>query len=276
MIPSGFETTSPPSPSLKQKVAWKDTDIVSEEPVIQSASTTEISDLCTVITTCTPDTPSLGVLRDKEHRYSLSSFAQQHTVSQAPKVITLEDLLKKDSQNKLSRRQRYFLALTIASSHFQLHSSPWLRLQWSKKDIVFLHNPTSNTRFSIEQPYISHKFCVSTISPVPSPYEDRSISNLGIMLLELCFGVALEDHEIRKRYPSGDHNSDPFLDVAAALEWAGTVNDEAGPEYSDAVAWCLQRSVTDTRDDKWREELFAKVVEPLQYCFDQLNTRTRF
>jgi hypothetical protein len=24
--------------------------------------------------------------------------------------------------------------------------------------------------------------------------------------------------------------------------------------------------------DKWREELFLKVVEPLKYCYDQLNT----
>ena len=261
---------------MKQKLAWKDTDVNTKEPpIIQSASTTEISDLCTTISVWRPDTSYLGVLKDEEYHYSLSPLAKQHTVSQAPNIITLDDLLKKDSPISLNRRQRYFLALTIASSHFQLHSSPWLRLQWSKKDIVFLHDPTSSIPISIEQAYISHKFCVLPTSPVPSSYGDRSISNLGIMLLELCFGIALEDHETRKRYPLGDHNSNPFLDVAAALEWAGSVNDEAGPEYSDAVAWCLQSSVPNTKDDKWREELFAKVVEPLQYCYGQLNVRGR-
>ena len=52
------------------------------------------------------------------------------------------------------------------------------------------------------------------------------------------------------------------------------VVEEAGPEYSDAVTWCLH-NVPDSGDvegkeERWREDMYVKVVEPLKYCRDQL------
>lgn len=128
----------------------------------------------------------------------------------------------------------------------------------------------------LDQPYISRNF-----APVVSTSEiseDRSLSSLGIMLLELCFGVALEDHESRRKYPLGAEPN-PFLDMAAALEWSPRVVEEAGPEFADAISWCLHNmpgsGESDGKLDKWREELFLKVVEPLKYCYDQLTSVVR-
>jgi hypothetical protein len=50
------------------------------------------------------------------------------------------------------------------------------------------------------------------------------------MLLELCFGTALEGHEIRQKYPAAGH----FLDMAAALEWSPRAVEEGGPEFARA------------------------------------------
>lgn len=98
------------------------------------------------------------------------------------------------------------------------------------------------------------------------------------MLLELCFGTALEDHKLRKKYPSGS-TPNPFLDMAAALEWSPRAVEEAGPEFADAILWCLHNmpgsGESDIKLEKRREELFVKVVEPLKYCCDQFDTTRR-
>jgi hypothetical protein len=68
----------------------------------------------------------------------------------------------------------------------------------------------------LDQPYISRDFAPTQSSP-DNP-NDCSLSNLGIMLLELCFGTALEDHELRQKYPTGS-TLNPFLDTL--LRWSG-------------------------------------------------------
>lgn len=95
------------------------------------------------------------------------------------------------------------------------------------------------------------------------------------MLLELCFGTALEDHVIRQKYPPAGH----FLDMAAALEWSPRAVEEGGPEFADAILWCLHympgSGELDGSLENWREELYLKVVEPLKYCYDQFSAVRR-
>jgi hypothetical protein len=91
------------------------------------------------------------------------------------------------------------------------------------------------------------------------------------MILELFFGKALEDHEIRQKYPPAGH----FLDLAAVLEWSPRAVDEGGPEFADAILWCLHNmpgsGELDGNLEKGREELYLKVVLPLKYCYDQFR-----
>lgn len=95
------------------------------------------------------------------------------------------------------------------------------------------------------------------------------------MLLELCFGIALEDHETRQKDSASGQAPNPYLDLAAALEWCPRAVEEAGPEFADAILWCLYNMPRNGEAygklERWREELFVKVVEPLQYCHDQLR-----
>lgn len=96
------------------------------------------------------------------------------------------------------------------------------------------------------------------------------------MLLELCFGIAIEDHKLRQSITTDDEQILQLFNYAAATQWSRDVVEEAGPEYADAIAWCLhhtpESSGVEAKDEKWREDMFVKVVEPLKYCHDQLIT----
>jgi hypothetical protein len=238
----------------------------------------EITDLCSTIASCSSNPPCLGFLKGEEYCYSVFPLVRQQTGSEARETVTLETLLSAPSQTTLTRRQRYSIALTIASSHLQLHSTPWLSTKWSKKDIIFLRDGPST--ILADQPYISRNFTPDLpISLQAQEYGDWSISTLGIMLLELCFGLALEDHRIRQNFVSRDGQPNPALDLAAAMDWCRFAHEEAGPEFAEAIEWCLHkrpgRGSADVKDRRWRQELFEKVVKPLQYCHQQLTGGTK-
>ena len=217
--------------------------------------------------------PNFGCLKDVDHQYSIYPLSDSGIEDAFLETITLRELLSKTSPIRLTRRQRYSIALTIASSHLQLHDSPWLGPQWSKDDILF-HGKNGNLILT-DQPYTSRDF-LSTPSHTPSSYllADHGMSTLGILLLELCFGVALEDHEIRRNFVSLDGQPNPGLDLVAAMQWCDRyANDEAGPEFAGAIEWCLRNPtarLSGGKEQGWRDELFTQVVEPLQYCHKQL------
>jgi len=60
----------------------------------------------------------------------------------------------------------------------------------------------------------------------------------------------------------------PGSGLLAALEWLKDVTEEAGPEYADAVAWCLigGRTISTGRGDGWRKVMSDRVVKPLGQC----------
>ena len=66
-----------------------------------------------------------------------------------------------------------------------------------------------------------------------------SIQNLGIILLELCFGIAIEDHRLGRTMGASEEQTLQLINYAVAIQWAREVVEEAGPEHSDAVTWCL-------------------------------------
>lgn len=264
----------------KKGVTWIVPDPQSVHRNIPDISTNEINDLCTAITSTSPNCSCIGFLQDEEHRYNVYRVAGQLGKDIVSENVSLASLLNKTSNIVLTRRQRYSIALILASSHLQLHATPWLQTRWSKEDIFFQRS--GNDSVLLDQPHIIHVLCGPPASTLPSSqgFGDRSVPTLGIMLLELCFGIALEDHHIRQNYLSRDGQPNAALDLAAAMEWCGRfANEEAGPEFADAIEWCLRnptnaRASVDVKDAGWREELYARVVEPLHYCHEQLTAST--
>lgn len=248
----------------------------------QSQGIETIKDICSSIAKCKSVDEELGVLEDdqSDDQYLLRF---QKILSERPQdSVTLAMLLDGTGGMRLDRRQRYKIAYTLVFSHLQLYLSPWLSSHWSKNDIVFVKDADTGS-LQLEEPYIVRDV-KETDTHQGSAYvtSDRLLPTLGILLIELCFGTVLEDHETRKQYQANSKGiaSTPdlvaALDLAVALEWSRSVGGEAGELYSDAVQWCLRGQATGARDDKWREELFSNVVLPLRSCHDQLYPSMRY
>ena len=261
----------------RPKVNWNASSIQSNLiSTNQSLRTVSITDICSSIAKCKIVDEDLGVLEDDQSDDQYLLRSQKILVERPQDSVTLEMLLKGTGGMRLDRRQRYKLAYTLVSSHLELYLSPWLSSHWSKNDIAFV-NDQDRPGLRLDQPYIVHDVeQTNTHQGTAYVASDRLLQTLGILLIELCFGTALEDHEMRKQYSADNEGraSNPdlvaALDLAVALEWSRSVGGEAGDLYSDAVQWCLRGQVAGARDDKWREELFSNVVLPLRSCHDQL------
>lgn len=103
---------------------------------------------------------------------------------------------------------------------------------------------------------------------------DRSFGSLGIMLVELCFGTPLRDHELWVQLGLVPASATPSLQMMVARQWADAVEGEAGPDYAQAVQWCLNECPTTLKGNQWRQDLARKVVLPLQDCCKWLNPKS--
>ncbi|KAF2003782.1 hypothetical protein P154DRAFT_460518 [Amniculicola lignicola CBS 123094] len=246
-------------PSPVHGVRWKDATLVTA-PITTQAKLNQIKDLCSTLTTTCPG--CFGFLDEEEHHFVI--YPGSHASVTQMTTVTLEKLLQ--DAHSMTRRKRYYLALTLASSFLQLGSTPWLNSPLKNDSIVFLQDPTNPSSAIVEYPYIRRE--ISQKAPTP-PTE--AISSLGIRLLELCFGSSLENNRFRKLLGPGDAISAPILDYAAAMQWSKMASDEAGPEFADAIDWCLRAK--EHPDGSWRKDLWTKVIQPLDDCHKQMSQK---
>ena len=284
-LKSSMRNTSLSALPSRPKVNWTNLPSVTAESSRQSTRPAVITDLCSTLATYDPASSAssiYGLLEGDQDSYVLRQGAKRKPPGQVYQTVSLESLLNRRSGFLLDRRQRYKIASILASSHLQLYPSPWLHTHWSKKDIIFDMDPQDTRGIQIDRPYILRAVFTQATDPASSyASSDRSLATLGILLIELCFGTALEDHEMRQQYHSsnGEQVAAPdlaaALDLAVALEWSQSVYGEAGETYADAVNWCLRGQMAGFKNDKWREELFANVVRPLQSCHEQMYPTSR-
>ncbi|KAK4165606.1 hypothetical protein QBC43DRAFT_315519 [Cladorrhinum sp. PSN259] len=191
-------------------------------------------------------------------------------------TVTLGTLLHGDGSHRpLTRRQRYSLALTVASSFLQLSGSPWIDSPLTKSDLVFLTDPGNTDKVLLEHPFVGRHFASFRGNNSPPLDADQAIlgfESLGIVLLELCFGKPIEAHPSRLRISGPATGTVPSSAVAGfnllvALEWLKDVTEEAGMDYSEAVAWCLVGGRTIPPGDGWRAVMLERVVKPLGDCY---------
>ncbi|KAI1370312.1 hypothetical protein F4677DRAFT_367696 [Hypoxylon crocopeplum] len=186
--------------------------------------------------------------------------------------VTLEQIFRGHASKPLDRRQRLALSFVISSSFLQLLSTPWLTASWAKSDIMFVSDANDPEMFALDRPHLYRNLAERDCQKQSDENITRSLRQLGIVLLELCFGKLLEDQPCRKRWPLVDDENAKFaLDVAAALDWLQEVEGEAGLDYASAVGWCLLA----TRPGRWRQEMLRKVVQPLEGCYQCLASQGR-
>ena len=199
--------------------------------------------------------------------------------------MTLEKLLKGGHSTStgpitLTRRERYKIAAMLASSFLQFHATPWLRKDWSKKDILFLEAEGNDARrpMIVERPYVARDYksipssgdgTVEGGTPLEGSFDDPSDSlfRLGVILLELCFGQALEDHPRRHEYFGPEGQINDFTDRITACKWAEDVLGEGGFEFHNAIQRCLKYAWgprdADFVSDDFKNDIYVDVIQPL-------------
>ncbi|KAF2013042.1 hypothetical protein BU24DRAFT_425606 [Aaosphaeria arxii CBS 175.79] len=180
--------------------------------------------------------------------------------------LTLDQILSFDYEKKLTRRQRYAIALLLASSVAQLQSTPWLRNGLKKEDVQFF--PCEHDDYDddvlFHEPFISQGFLDPPNDASMSSSNEHNFQSLGILLLELCFGRRLEDHPYRRKLPEETGDAKQAFDLVAALRWSNEVGDEGGEDYASAVKWCFMSG--NIADKSWRSEIIKNVIRPLESC----------
>jgi hypothetical protein len=194
-------------------------------------------------------------------------------------VVCLEDCLVPYETWQLTRQKRMDLALSLCLAILQFHSTPWIGKWWTWKDFCMLKDDN-------KQVFVTGKF-YSTQRPLTPTAKNLAhsvsaslfwacfgepiLTRLGFALIELALGKRLSQLRPSNVDPNGDQD---MLDTITAKQVLkdGTVLEEAGQCYHDAVKACLDHCVImpsgpktlDSEDPNFQQDLERFVVGPIR------------
>ncbi|KAE9366234.1 hypothetical protein N431DRAFT_351599 [Stipitochalara longipes BDJ] len=269
-MPTQIPISQPPSIQLQCFPAQAELRIDSPS----ADSEVEIKDLCLRLSAKEP-CHSLGYICDEKQRQHMLRPAQLDELRVGDfSYISLASLLQGQSDLRLTRHERYKVASILASSLLQLQSTPWLAEKMEKNNIFFCKQ---DNKVFVDRPYIRHSFpslkscqpCLNSIAQpsLPPGFMARnSLSNLGILLLELCFGQPIENQTFRNIYLGPDGKPHNSTDYMTALYWADMVceEDPALEHVVKCCVFCIFEEKADWNNKKFIQAVYVSVVEPLE------------
>ena len=183
--------------------------------------------------------------------------------SEAVHTKSLALLLGGSADNKsslfLSRHDRLFIAVTLASSVLQLEKTSWLKRQWRSCDISFHCPDGSNVKASkkaLAYPYISWK-ASAVMSDLESSTECTLLKK-HLIRSEALFALGLVLDK---------DSNEAITELYTARRLLDRVYDESGGNYGDVVCRCLfcpfdVREASLDNDD-FQQAVFDDIVTPL-------------
>ncbi|KAK4552180.1 hypothetical protein LTR86_010534 [Recurvomyces mirabilis] len=219
----------------------------------------------------------LGALESDEHHYEL--FVATAPATPPADTTTLAGLISQGHFQTFTPAKRFEIALTLASSHLQLYSTPWLRSQWTSHDIFMSTSVQQGSMTLAEGPYVLARFENDTQVAGSDADRHLSLGALSIALMEICFCTLLGDTAIAKRpeFAVLLANDNAAISCAIRLAVAGRwfdngdeVRQQVGDAYTAAVDWALHHSSIKADDEAWRREFLDNVVQPLQDTYNML------
>ena len=225
--------------------------------------TEKILDLCAALKKSESTDRPVGHLPDAQLHHLI--YIRNDPMEIPKESSTLALLLK----TGIERRQRLMLAITLASSLLQLYHTKWLDSSWNKNDIIFLRDERDPRLFDVTKPFVAkHTYAYPLESDERESDSRKALLHLGILLLELCFGQALEDQPFWDECLGRDGRPNRFTERAAATIWHESVLGEGGELLSTAIRRCIDcafgTSSTDLADAELRQAVHDNVVEQLQ------------
>jgi len=196
-------------------------------------------------------------------------------------VVSLESLLTSYHLPKPTLKSRMTVAVKLASSVMQLHSTAWLNDFWSTSDIWFPRRTSTDNM--LERPLICKAFSHITKPPLPADNfpthselwrvldPNEYLLSLGIILIELLEWRNFDSLRKDKSYnlllkSSGDEKIDRYL---AAKQLVDYLRDQYRDNdlYFTALRRCIQgldHGEKTLASDGYKKEVYKVIVRPLE------------
>lgn len=252
-----------------------------------------IKNICTALHKHCGVGQGIGFVTDEnvgQHRHDVYLVDERVRRGLDPK--SLEDLFQASKQpglgSSLSRRDRLYIAVTLASSVLQLDGTLWLKRQWRSGDILFLpidDRKASVPRVDFAHPYVSWKVSpedanTALITDASQTIVARRIPSevlfvLGTTLTELCFGQNIYDMRVQEDIDG----TEVMTNFNTACRLIDYVYSESGDRYGDVFRRCL-KCPPDVRDasldnEAFQEAVFESIFTPLRQDFEDFNGSSR-
>jgi hypothetical protein len=172
---------------------------------------------------------------------------------------------------KLALADTYKIALDLASSVLQLYQTPWLSNDWSDADVYFVHRPGTSLATAYQHPFIYRDLSTTTSQgsvtqlPVDSLIRNQVLFALGVVLIELLYGMPIEELQTPQDASS---NSGIAWRVAERLIREQQIELRSGIHYANAVRKCIRCDFDMAQwrleDHDFQQAVYSGVVVPLE------------
>jgi hypothetical protein len=216
-------------------------------------------------------------VKQKEYTVKITSVGVDSSTDH--NVVCIDDYLVPYEQWELNKQKRMYLALSLSHAILQFYSTPWIDMWWTWKDFCMLKDDNSQV-FVTGKFYSTQKPSTPTAKQLSHPasaslfwscFGEPILTRLGFALIELALGKRLSELRPADVNPNEDQD---MLDTytAKSLLADGSIFNEAGQLYHDAVQACLSHQVTmasgprslDSKHPNFQQDLERFVVGPIR------------
>lgn len=240
----------------------------------------EVKDLCASIRQLHKNAARIGFVLDSKSKLR-GAYSVDTSEAQVPSMepISLEDLLKQPPiingrRSKLSKKDRYSLAVTLASSVLYLNSTPWLANEWTARDILFHRTPNTAQPINIQHPYLAPAAVGAANGALgktqPDVFRNTVLIALAVTLLELYFGVTAEKYqesEGEDELAEMSKQPGPWKLWALARSWTFNESGNLSAAFQNAIRHCITGSsdpCASLQDAECLQAAVENIVLPLQ------------
>ena len=228
---------------------------------ITTHQATRIMSLCSIMGQTHRNAVCIGFLDDNSWQHNIYSASCQKLKKSTP--VSLHQTLALG----LSTKEKYKIALTLASTLLQLSTTPWLQESLGIRDIHF-HPEDSN---AIGEPYINKSFSPNP-NQAPRPVSqsrtwvrNEAIFGLGVLLIELSYGHPLLTYKTDSDLSEGKETY--FTEYAVATRLAQGISQREPEYYASAVTRCVHctfNTAPNFENGALQQDFLDGVVQPLQ------------
>lgn len=241
-------------------------------PILGDHVFSEVSNLCRIFPGCKGSAVDCyGYINDVERRFWLYPRLQR---AGPCTTYTLRELLedKGPLNGAFGYQEKLNVALALSVSVMHLHNTRWLAGKISLDDVIFLLDDEAplSQGYSPYQPFMTRNLMGESTNRTEHPGPPRrilrpinlTILSLAALLIQVIIGSVVNALEL-----AGNLDISTILSkTEAAGQLASHTRELGGPNYENAVKWCLKSvlEVAGFEDDNFCQEFYGGVVALLE------------